>query len=111
MERSSGEEDASEKVMAGVWERTISARNVEVFHSQVGRSQKKFLWTLLRKNKKESKVSGNMEPPFKKSSGTSQKKCGYRLRPQTMRRAHIAMKHGNWESFQEEYRKEGRKAL
>ena len=35
---------------------------------------------------------------IKRSADTD---CG----PQTMRRAYIAMKHGNWESFKEEYRK------
>ena len=39
MERSSGEEGASWKDMEGIWERTISARNVREFHSLEGRSK------------------------------------------------------------------------
>ena len=56
-----------------------------------------------RKTRKESKVSGNRSHPPKRF-WTSQKKCGYRLRSPKQ----CAMKHGNWESFKEECRKEGK---
>ena len=60
-----------------------------------GQEQEQFYPTLLRKNKKESKVSGNRSlhskrfwKKFKRSADID---CG----PQTMRRAYLAMKQGN----------------
>ena len=60
--------------------------------------QERFWQTLLKKNK-DSKVYKEVLEQVKRSADTD---CG----PQTMRRAYIAMKHGNWESSEEEDRKE-----
>ena len=68
------------------------ARNVGVFHSQKAQVQGRYWRTSLKKTQKEI---GHMSLQPKKFG---QKKCGY----------NFAKKMGNWESFKEECRKQGR---
>ena len=58
MERSCGEESSSWQVMEDLRKRTISARNVGVFHFQEGMGKKDISGCRSEKNK-EHKVSGN----------------------------------------------------
>ena len=70
--------------------------------------QGRFWRTPLKKNKKESKVSGNMSVTSEKFWSKSKRSADTGCRPQRMRGAHSARKLGNWESLKEERRKEGK---
>ena len=56
---------------------------------------------LFKKNNKESKVSDNRSHPSKRFWNKSKEERDADCGPQTMRRAYIAMKDDNWDSFQE----------
>ena len=56
----------------------------------------------------ECKVSGNVGLPSKKFLEQIKRSADTDCGPQTMRCAHSAMKLGNWGSFKEECRKEGK---
>ena len=59
-------------------------------------------------NKKESKVSGNMSLHLKRFWNKPKEVRIQNAVPRRCASAHLAMKHGNWESFKEEYWKEGK---
>ena len=48
------------------------------------------------------------ESPFREVLEQGKRSADTYCGPQTTRRAYIAMKHGNWESFKEDFRKEGK---
>ena len=89
----------SEQVLSGMWEyytlKSAGARKILADAAQE------------KTRRKARSVPTGVSPfkevvePVKRSADTD---CG----PQAMRRACIAMKHGNWESFEEECRKEGK---
>ena len=75
---------------SGSWERTVSARNVGVFHPREGRSKTNFSGRCSRKIKKESKVSGKKSLPFKEVLEQVKRSADTDCGPQTKRRAYSA---------------------
>ena len=87
----------SEQFLRGMWAhftlKREGARKIQADAAQEKKGGKQGQW------QQESPFKEVLEQ-VKRSADTD---CG----PQTMRRAYNAMKHGNWESFKEEYRMEG----
>ena len=69
---------------------------------------KRVLKSQVQEQQEGKKGLWQQESPFKEVLEQVKRSADTDCGPQTMRRAYIATKQGNWEDFQEEYRKEGK---
>ena len=90
--------DGSEQFLRGMWERFTLKRT----------GARKILADAAQEKQEGKQGQWQQESPFKEVLEQVKRSADTDCGPQTMRRAYIATKHGNWWSYKEEYRKEGK---